>query len=99
MSGKTYVGIHRDHFGGMTDTGRIIRDAWVFEIISEAETCEGWESGRLEQLYDKVHEAWRPYGHLVSRLSPELRKRHERIYEEAIRQAKALGWSVSEEEE
>ena len=25
-----YVGIHADVYGGMTDIGRMIRDAWVF---------------------------------------------------------------------
>ena len=33
-----YVGIHKDINGGMTTIGKIIRDAWVFELIPETET-------------------------------------------------------------
>ncbi len=95
-----YIGIYQDHFGGMTDTGRIIRDAWVFGILPEEETCIGWNSGQIEQLYEKVHQAWLPHSHLVSRLPPELRQRHERIYGQAIQKARELGWNpeLSEEE-
>lgn len=88
----TYPGIHNDLYGGMTDAGRIIRDAWVFEILPETETCEGWEYARLEQLYAQVHEAWEPYGHLVSNLPDTLRERHERIHSEAVRKAREAGW-------
>jgi hypothetical protein len=89
-----YVGIHNDIFGGMTDLGRVIRDAWVFGILPEDETCEGWSAGRLQELYDKVHKAWEPYGHLVSRLPADLLARHRRIYAEAVRRARSLGWSA-----
>ncbi len=37
-----YVGINNEVNGGMTTIGKIIRDAWVFDIIEETETCEGW---------------------------------------------------------
>lgn len=90
---KIYPGIHNDRFGGMTDIGRIIRDAWVFGLLPETETCEGWDYGRIESLYDRVHTAWAPYGHLASRLPPELRARHERIYAAALQRARELGWS------
>lgn len=90
---KTYPGIEHDRSGGMTQIGTIIRDAWVFEIIPETETCEGWDMGRLDVLYDKVSKAWQPYGHLVSQLPPALRERHERIYREAVEQARAKGWN------
>lgn len=89
---KQYVGIHKDRSGGMTQVGTIIRDAWVFGIIPETETCEGWDHGRLDVLYGKVSEAWQPYGHLVSNLPPELRERHERIYREAVERAREQGW-------
>jgi hypothetical protein len=89
-----YVGIHKDKYGGMTDIGRMIRDAWVFGILPEDETCEGWDLGRIEQLYDAVHKAWLPYGHLVSKLTPELRERHARIYAEAVERAHAQGWDT-----
>jgi hypothetical protein len=94
-----YVGIHADAYGGMTDLGRMIRDAWVFGILPEIETCKGWGRPQFDELYAKVHQAWEPYGHLVSRLPPELRARHERIYNEAVRRARELGWSPELDEE
>ena len=96
--GKTYCGIHDDLFGGMTPTGNIIRDAWVFGIIPETETCAGWTPQGIDSLYDKVTAAWDPFGHLASRLSPELRQRHQRIYTEAVGRARALGWDPSLDE-
>ena len=89
---RGYPGIHNDDFGGMTEIGRVIRDAWVFGVLPETETCEGWDQGRLENLFAQVHEAWEPYGHLVSNLPPELRERHEHIHSAAIRRARELGW-------
>jgi hypothetical protein len=77
----------------MTDLGRMIRDAWVFGILPETETCAGWERPQFDELYAKVHAAWGPYGHLVSRLPSGLRARHERIYNAAVRRARELGWS------
>jgi hypothetical protein len=90
---KIYQGIDKDRKGAMTPTGNIIRDAWIFGIIPETETCAGWTIQRIESLYDKVTEAWEPYGHLVSRLSPDLRERHRRIYEAAVARARAEGWN------
>jgi len=90
---KRYTGIHKDPKGAMNPTGNIIRDAWVFGLIPESETCEGWTVQGLDSLYDKVTEAWQPYGHLASRLPPELRERHERIYREAVARARGLGWT------
>ena len=88
-----YEGIHNQPQGGMTPTGNIIRDAWVFGLLPETETCEGWTLQRIEELYDRVSRAWQPHGHLASRLPPELRERHERIYAEAIARARAAGWN------
>ena len=89
---KTYVGIDDDLFGGMTSIGKTIRDAWVFGIIPESETCKGWQLGGLENLLDKVNAEWDKYGCLVSRLPEPLRERHQRIHDEAVRRAKAAGW-------
>ncbi|NCA87900.1 MAG: hypothetical protein EOM92_03000 [Gammaproteobacteria bacterium] len=89
---KIYQGIHADRFGGMTPTGNIIRDAWVFGIIPEEQDCAGWLVAGIEDLYDKVSAAWQPYGHLPSRLPPELRERHDRIHAAAIARARQLGW-------
>jgi hypothetical protein len=91
-----YCGILQDRHAGMTGTGKIIRDAWVFGLLPETQTCEGWTRGQLDALYEQVHAAWEPYGHLVSRLPPELRERHTRIYEDAIRRAREAGWDPNQ---
>ncbi len=87
-----YVGIHDDRYGGMTPIGTIIRDAWVFGILPESESCASWTHGRLQEVYDEVTRAWEPYGHLVSQLPPDLRERHQRIHDAAVRRARSMGW-------
>jgi hypothetical protein len=87
-----YVGINNDIHGGMTTIGKIIRDAWVFELIPESESCEGWSLAGIDALLQKVNGKWDKYGCLVSRLPRDLRQRHERIYGEALERAKAAGW-------
>ncbi len=89
---KSYPGIDRDLYGGMTDIGRIIRDAWAFRILGEDETCAGWSRQQISQLYNRVSEAWEPYGHLVSNLPRELRERHARIHRQAVVRARDQGW-------
>ena len=96
---KRYPGIDQDRYGGMTPTGTIIRDAWVFGILPETETCAGWTPQGIDGLYDKVSLAWEAHGHLVSRLPPELRARHARIFGAAVQRARALGWEPSLEED
>ena len=94
MKPTTYVGINNEIESGMTPIANIIRDAWVFGIIEETETCEGWISESINSLIDKVNIEWDKYGCLVSSLPPELREKHSRIYVKAIADAKAAGWSV-----
>jgi hypothetical protein len=89
---QTYMGIHKD-IDGLSPTGNIIRDAWVFGILPETETCEGWTLDRIEVVYEKVCTAWEPYGSLASHLPPELRERHTRIYAAAIQRAREHGWN------
>ena len=89
---KIYPGLDADKDGGMTDVGRILRDAQVFGILPEDETCAGWDYDRIMAIYDQVHAAWGPYGHSVSRLPDELRERHQRIYAKAIERARSAGW-------
>jgi hypothetical protein len=96
---RTYVGIDQDTYGGMTPTGNIIRDAWVFGILPESETCAGWDGGRIQVVYDKVAATWDQYGHLVNQLPPEVRERHARIHGEAVKRARDLGWSPPMEED
>lgn len=92
MKEKIYAGIDQDPKGAMNPTGNIIRDAWVFGLIPETETCAGWTVQGIDALYDKVTRAWEPYGHLVSNLPPELRERHETIYRQAVERAREQGW-------
>ena len=91
-SSETYVGIYNDLHGGMTAIGMIIKDSWVFGLIPEDETCEGWNLADVQMLYDKVSVAWEPYGPMVSCLPPELREKHTRIHDAAIKRAREAGW-------
>jgi len=97
MQLKRYVGIHNDINGGMTDTAKIIRDAWVFGLIPESESCEGWEAGQVEELWRKVDAQWEKYGFLVGNLPPELRERFMRIHDAAMARARAAGWDAERE--
>ncbi len=87
-----YPGIHDDMFGGMTDIGGIIKDAWALGLLAETETCKGWPYTRIQALYDQVSQAWEPYGHSINRLPPELRERYLRIQAQAVNRARELGW-------
>jgi len=89
---KTYPGLDHDMNGGMTAVGKIIRDAWLFDILPESETCEGWGISRIDTIYQQVNAEWDKYGSMVSLLPEELQTRHKRIYDEAVAKAKACGW-------
>ncbi len=93
MTKQAYIGIDQDDDAGLTPLGRIVRDAWVFEILPESETCAGWDMGRMQNLYERVYAAWEPYAHIPSRLPDALRERHAKFYEEAIQEAKNNGWN------
>jgi len=88
-----YVGIDQDVYAGMTTIGKTIRDAWVFGLLPESETCAGWNMAGINNLLHKVNDEWDKYGCLVSHLPEELRERHRRIHAEAIERARAAGWS------
>jgi hypothetical protein len=94
---RTYVGIDNDVNGAMTTIGKIIRDAWVFGLLPETETCEGWNQGQVDVLLDRVNAEWDKYGCMVSLLPEALRERHQRIHDVAIADAKAAGWSGENE--
>lgn len=87
-----YVGLQNEVNGGMTTIGKIIRDAWVFGLIEESETCEGWNFAGVDALLDKVNKEWDKYGCMVSQLPTELFEKHQRIHSQAIKNAKAAGW-------
>jgi len=92
-----YVGIDNDENGGMSAIGKLIRDAKVFGLIPETETCEGWNFAGLDALLRDVNAEWDKYGCLVSNLPEELRQRHESIHGQAIAAAKTAGWSGEQE--
>ncbi|MGD8630578.1 MAG: hypothetical protein PVH38_02405 [Gammaproteobacteria bacterium] len=89
----TYVGVDADINGAMTTIGRIIRDAWVFELLPETENCKGWKRSQIENLLHMVNAEWDKYGCMVSQLPAPVRERHQRIHAAAITRAKAAGWS------
>jgi len=97
MEAKRYVGINNEINGGMTDTAKIIRDAWVFGLIPESETCEGWLAAGIEDLWRKVDAEWEKYGFLVSRLPEDIRANFMRIQTGAVEKAKAAGWQGEDE--
>jgi len=94
----TYVGIDRDVDGGMTDTGRIIRDAWAFGLIPETETCAGWNAQAVERLWEQTLSEWEKYGHQVNRLPEEVRERYLRIQQDAMNRARDAGWNAELED-
>lgn len=94
MALQTYAGIDQDTNGGLTHLGRMVRDAWVFGLLPETETCAGWDAARMQNLHEKVYAAWEPYAHLPSRLPDELRERHARLYAAAITSARGQGWDA-----
>lgn len=91
---RHYVGIDQDDNGGMTMIARIVRDAWVFGILPETETCAGWSASDMQLLFEKVHLAWDPYGHLPSHLPPDLSERHARIHAAAMKRGRETGWDT-----
>ena len=88
----TYPGLENDINGGMTLFGKIIRDAWVFGILPETQTCKDWPFSRIDAINQQVNDEWDKYGCMVSQLPDDLRERHKRIYDEAIANAKQRGW-------
>ncbi|MFK5986614.1 MAG: hypothetical protein QM479_14485 [Pseudomonadota bacterium] len=90
---KQYVGIDKDINGGMTTIGKIIRDAWVFELIPESETCENWNLAGIDALLQKVNDEWDKYGCLASQLPEKLFQRHQQIHRMGMQKAQAAGWS------
>jgi hypothetical protein len=99
MTEQFYVGIEQDDNEGLTHLGRVVRDAWMFGILPETETCAGWSSAQMQSLYEKVYASWEPYAHLPSRLPDDLRDRHERLYALAITNAKKKGWDAELDDE
>ena len=89
---QRYVGIDNEINVGMTDTARIIRDAWAFGFIPETETCEGWLAAGIEDLWRRNQAEWEKYGFRVGAMPDAMRERYLRIQEQATRQAREQGW-------
>ncbi len=87
-----YVGLANEINGGMTPIAKMIRDAKVFSLIEDTETCEGWNLQGLNALQDEVNQHWDRYGCLVSLLPDALRERHQLIHGAALQAAKQAGW-------
>ena len=89
---STYIGVDKDMEGGMTSIGKLVRDAWVFGLLPETETCAGWNLARLDELLHRVDDEWDKYGCSITNLPDELRERHKRIHDAAIVRAREAGW-------
>jgi hypothetical protein len=87
-----YSGFNQDTHG-MTMLGRVVMDAWLFELLPRSEDCSGWDLNRMQQLMDKVSQAWDVHGSLPSRLPPELQQRHTELYAWATDRGRDLGWN------
>ncbi len=96
---QTYVGLDKDINGGMTTIGKLIRDAKVFGLLDDDENCEGWNLGGVDALLNKVNDEWDKYGCLVSHLPKDLFERHQKIHGEAMKIARAAGWTDEQETE
>lgn len=90
---KKYAGIYNDEAGGLTDSGRIVMDAWVFEIIPGSETCAGWDETQMQDLAGKVAAAWARFDNTPANLPEDLRMRHALIYEHAMMRGRDAGWA------
>lgn len=86
-----YTGFNEDTHG-ITTLGRIVLDAWLFDLIPRSEDCAGWDLQRMQQLMDQVNTHWDKYGNLPSNLPPELRQRHVELYAWATGRARERGW-------
>ena len=91
MDPSRYVGFHQDKHG-ITQLGRVVLDAWVFNLLPESEDCAGWDIGRMQGLMERVEAEWDRYGNLPSRLPDALRQRHAELYARATDAARARGW-------
>jgi hypothetical protein len=91
-SQPVYPGLDNDTHG-ITQLGRIVLDARVFGLISDAEDCAGWDLQRMQVLANQVEARWDEYGNLPSRLPDELMARHTAIYASAMERARTRGWN------
>ena len=95
----TYAGVDNDKHAGMTSLGKLIRDAKVFGILEDDETCKGWNAAGFDALLAKVNVEWDKVGCMVSQLPKDLFDRHQEIHGKALKEARAVGWTGEYETE
>ena len=88
---QTYAGFNQDAHG-ITTLGRVVLDAWLFDLLPRSEDCAGWDIQRMQLLMQQVNEHWDAHSNLPSRLPPELRERHTELYAWATARARERGW-------
>ena len=88
---QTYAGFNQDTHG-ITTLGRVVLDAWLFDLLPRSEDCAGWDIQRMQLLMQQVNEHWDAHSNLPSRLPPELRERHTELYAWATARARERGW-------
>ena len=86
-----YAGLNNDKHG-LTQLGRVVLDAWLFDLVAPTQDCAGWDMGRMQSLMERVQAEWDKYSNLPSRLPPGLRERHGELYANAIQAARSKGW-------
>ena len=60
MNDAHHPGVLDDHDGGLTLLGRTVMDAWVFGLIPETQTCSERTPAQMQELADRVSQAWPP---------------------------------------
>ncbi len=96
MNAKIYAGLDNDEYGGMTPIGNVIRDAWLFGLLPDGETCENWSYDRLRGLHEQVMAEWDKHGCMVSNLPEDLLQRHKEINDKALKIARERGWTPTQ---
>lgn len=86
-----YCGFNEDKHG-ITMLGRIVLDAWVFDLIPRSEDCKGWDLARMQNLMQQNEARWDEYGNLPSRLPDDLRQKHTDLYAWATARGRERGW-------
>lgn len=76
----------------MSDSGKLMRDAWVFGLLPEGQGVAEQNAMLLQMLAHDVRASWQQHGNCVNCLPRELRNRYTGIHAEAIRRAKMNGW-------
>lgn len=94
----TYCGFEQDAHG-ITQLGRVVLDARLFDLIPETEGCAGWDLQRMQALMGQVEARWDEYGNLPSRLPDALRTRHAALYAWAAERARSHGWNPELEDD